>query len=302
MTPKFRTLGDPHLGRKFRTGVPLHRIGDREAMVWRDFEASLMGMTTPLHVCMGDLFDKFTVPPEVVLRTYRIYREAAETHPETDFVILQGNHDVSRDTARGSSFDLFAELVRDISNIVVITTVEEINGYGFVPFDAFTPVEDQCRLLSDNLKTVFMHHDYTDFGGDHVIPTKLLKSKGITTVINGHDHLARSEARHGVEVHLTGSLQPYTHAEDDSGDLYVTVTLDELATMDVTNKNVRVILHEGEDLPADLDCLSLIAKRESVIPQDVDTTDFDTFDIKTALSEALHPSVREEVMEKFDAA
>lgn len=304
MTTTFTTMGDPHLGRKFRTGVPLHRIGDREDSVWEDFEQSLMTVNTGLHICMGDLFDKFSVPPEVVLRAYRIYREAAEHHPDTTFFILRGNHDVSRDTTRGSSFDLFTELVRNISNVHIIDQVTHFQDYGFVPFDAFSSAEDQVRELPDDLDAVFMHHDFVDFGGSHVIPTKLLASKGNTVVVNGHDHLARSEKRHGVDVHMTGSLQPYTHAEDDNQHWYVTISLDELSEYDVTNKNVRVILQEGEDLPADLDCLSLIAKRELSGAEDVldqDTTDFDTFDIKTALSEALHPSVREELMEKFDA-
>lgn len=303
MTLMFTTMGDPHLGKRFRTGVPLHRVGEREEMVWEDFRRSLTDVDTPLHICMGDLFDKFSAPAEVVLRAYWIYLAAAEGAPATDFIILRGNHDVSRDTTRGSSFDLFTELVRSIPNVQVIDHVETNGGYGFVPFDAFTSAEDQVKELPDDLDVVFMHHDYTDFGGDHVIPTKLLDSKGIKTVVNGHDHLARSETRHGVTVHMTGSLQPHTHAEDDNQRWYVTVSLAELAEYDVTNKNVRVILKEGEDLPADLDCLSLIAKRQNLEVEELeaDTTDFDTFDIKTALSDALHPSVREEVMETFNA-
>lgn len=296
---KFNTLGDPHLGRVFRTGVPLHRIGEREEMVWSEFESNLMLSGADLHVCMGDLFDKFVVPPEVVLRAYDIYSAAAQRWTNTSFVVIRGNHDVSRDTSRMSSFDLFTKLVSGTHpNVKVIDTVTVLHGLGFVPYDPFVSAEDQVRELPDNLTTVFMHHDYTDFGGDHVIPTALLAEKGITRVINGHDHVARTEKRHGVTVEMTGSMQPYSHAEDAEGRLYVTTHLP--IQGDVRNKNVRLILRDGEEAPTDLDCLSLIIRREQAEETlEVDTDDFDSFDLAAALAEAVHPDVRDQVMEKF---
>ena len=54
----FTLLGDPHLGRTFVHGVPLHRRGEREVMMWRNFAQSLSNVTTPLHICLGDLFDR----------------------------------------------------------------------------------------------------------------------------------------------------------------------------------------------------------------------------------------------------
>ena len=45
------TIGDPHLGRSFKTGVPLHRLGDREAMVWKEFERQL-GLPADLTIIM----------------------------------------------------------------------------------------------------------------------------------------------------------------------------------------------------------------------------------------------------------
>lgn len=54
--------GDPHLARAFRTGVPLHRLGDREEMVWQDFQQQLE-TSAEVTIILGDLFDKFVVPP-----------------------------------------------------------------------------------------------------------------------------------------------------------------------------------------------------------------------------------------------
>jgi len=301
---KYVTVGDPHLGRKFRTGVPLHRIGDREAMVWAQFEKELKSHDGDIHINMGDLFDKFVVSPEVVLRAADLYLNAAKNLPSCRFYVLRGNHDASKDTTKRSSFDIFTQLVAGAPNISVVSSTQVVDGtIGLVGYDPFVPVVDQIEELPDELDVVYMHHDFVDFGGDHVIPTELLARRGIFKVVNGHDHLKRTEKRHGVTVELTGSMQPYTHAEDDTGDWYQTHTLETIPG-DCTNLNIRVLLTEGEILPEDLDCLSLIGKRVVEGEQDleVDTTEFDTFDIHTALSEAVHPEVRALIMEKFDAA
>lgn len=301
----FTTLGDPHLGRSFRTGVPLHRVGDREAMVWKQFDRELQTAPMGLHINMGDLFDKFVVAPEIVLKAAGHYRRAAEAKPETEFLIVMGNHDVSRDAEKASCFDIFRFLVAPLANIHVLTQPSMIGNYGFVPFNAFRSAEDLVAELPDGLERVFMHHDYLDYGGPHVIPTRLLASKGIFNVTNGHDHIARVEKRHGVTVTMTGSMQPYSHAEDPEGDWYRTVTLDQLQDLDATDLNIRVMLAEGESLPTDLDCLSLIAKRISVDEAEgdpVDTTEFETFDIASELEKLLPVSIREEVMGVFNAA
>lgn len=298
----YATLGDPHLGRKFRTGVPLHRVGDRERLQWHQFEKALLSPGAGFHVTMGDLFDKFVVPPEVVLRAAEAYRRAANQNPGTAYIVMMGNHDASRDALKKSSFDVFAALVADIPNLTVIDEVCTIERMGFVPYCPFTPVVEQVAKLPNGLGVVFMHHDFVDFGGDHVIPTEALAERDITLVVNGHDHLARTETRHGVTVQMTGSMQPYSHAEDPHGNWYVTVTLDELEGLDVYDKNVRVRLREGESLPTDLDCLSLTAIRAeaSDVEVKIDTTEFDTLDMEGLLARKLDGlSIKDELLEAF---
>lgn len=39
---KVKSLGDVHLGRRFTQGVPLHRRGEREALVLAQFAAELL--------------------------------------------------------------------------------------------------------------------------------------------------------------------------------------------------------------------------------------------------------------------
>ena len=297
--PDVTILGDPHLGKRFKTGVPLHRVGDREAAQQKVFRTSLGTVSTPFHVNMGDLFDQRIVSPEIVLRAAGDYGKVAILLPDTTFVVLMGNHDVSRNADQASSFDLFEALVSGYRNIVVVKDEPRVlEGYGFVPFSAFRPTTDLVDQLPDDLTAVFGHWDIQDWGGDNVIPTALLAKKGITLAVSGHDHLAREETRNGVKIIVTGSMQPFTHAEDPNGDLYVTTGLP--IEGDVTNKNVRVILKPGETLPADLDCLSLTGRRESVEKMEVDTSEFDSLDLGEMLGSALDGlSVKDEIMGAF---
>lgn len=284
-------LGDPHLGRKFKTGVPLHRVGEREAWVWQEFERQLHEHNGSLHINMGDLFDKYIVAPETVIRAAEIYLAAAKRLSSCTFVILEGNHDVSKDSTKSSSFDLFALLVADHDRIIVVRNVPVvINGFGFVPYHPFQPTAELVAMLPDDLEAVFGHWDIQDWGGDNVIPTELLADKGITLAVSGHDHLARQEKRHGVDIIVTGSMQPFTHAEDATGEFYRTVTLEQLTEIeDPRMLNLRVLLKEGESLPDDLDCLSLTAKRitDEDDKLEVDTSEFESLDLRVMLAGVL---------------
>lgn len=305
LPPNVTVLGDPHLGRQFKTGVPLHRIGDREKSVWHDFEQSLMSAEpVGIHVNMGDLFDKFVVTPEVVLRAAEIYIRAARRVENTLFVVIEGNHDRSKDSSKQSSFDIFAALVSHQGNIMVVQEEPWIIGnLGFVPYHPFVSAEELVRQLPDNLNAVFGHWDIVDYGGHNVIPTKLIRDMGIPLAVSGHDHLARTERRHDVDIIVTGSMQPYTHAEDNTGELYWTGSIEDLEEIDPTDKNIRILLREGESLPVDLNCLSLTAKRITDEDEklEVDTSEFESLDLPVMLKSALSDlSICDEVMSRFE--
>jgi DNA repair exonuclease SbcCD nuclease subunit len=294
----FICMGDPHLGKRFKTGVPLHRIGDREQLVWDQFKAELMQATPGLHIMLGDLFDKFIVPPEVVLFAADTYLQAVAANPNTTYVVLKGNHDGSRDQST-SSFDLFTRLVS--GHVVVIDQPCVIKNYGFIPYDHFQTATDQVLQLPEGLARIFTHLDYADWGGDHVIPTELLATRGITKVTNGHDHLCRVESRHGVEVTMHGSLQPYSHDQDADGTWYRTLSLADLEGLDTSRLNLRVLLEDGDVLPVGVDCLSLTGKRVKAedTSLEVDTTEFNGFDMEAEITAVVDPSILEELLGVF---
>lgn len=274
-----RVLGDPHLGRNFRTGVPLHRIGEREETVWEDLRSSLLSDDHDHHICMGDIFDKYIVSPRVLLKCFEIYREAAETYPLRDYYILQGNHDLSRDEDKKSSFDVLELLLQETHNVHLVKEPHYIHNkqdfFVLIPYDIHKEgaevVRNVCEYLESkemyDVSAFFGHWDIDTFGGSR--PHNLVDINQLGhysgTVVTGHVHQKETRIipyeEGDVELIVTGSMQPYSFAEDPGGDRYVTLTLDQTLkqSADLKTKCVRVLLQPGEELP-EIDCLQLVPK------------------------------------------
>lgn len=283
------TLGDPHLGRKFLAGVPLERRGEREReqREWFHSEVVPIKLGRDFHVTMGDLFDSFQVDNETVEFAYRTYREASWRNPSIQYIILAGNHDLSKDKTKVSSFQIFAELCRDLPNVKVVwqtiyqKTVDDLN-FLFVPYSPFHNSNEQIRLEMPKFKTIedfkfvaFGHWDVEDYGRDPeetlgLIPWDHFKPDQCEGVITGHDHHRRRYVHNDVEVFVTGSMLPYSHGEDDEGatdPMYLTLTKAEvLARLEqdpesFKMKCLRVLLEEGDEPFAGIECLQLQFKR-----------------------------------------
>lgn len=311
LTPEVDVLGDVHLGKKFVTGVPIEKRGRREGSVWADFEASLLETKARYHVQVGDLFDALTVPNAVVLRAAKAYRHAAHCNPNTKYFVYAGNHDASRTDYIKSSFDVFAKLVNEVPNIHAMTNVVAMDGLAFIPWHPFISAADLAtKILADGkYDVVFGHWDCTSFGGDdhNLIPLEQLAGK-TNLVVTGHEHNAREFDHGDIHVVVTGSMQPYSHAEDPDSEIYVTLTLDELTERqdeDFSNRNVRVVLKEGEVIPADIDALSVSCKTVTEENKEIDIdVDFDAFDLgdllNTSLTEiGVTDQYRTKINEKF---
>jgi len=282
---KIKTLGDPHLGRKFIHGVPLERKGEREERQGQDFARSLDRVEDiDLHVCMGDIFDKAVIPAEVLIHTTRIYRQAAESNPDVTYILIRGNHDGFRDIDRISSFDILAELLDPVPNIHVFKQPGVMMGLGFCPWDPVIPAREIITTLPENVTCVFGHWDTESYGGSehNLIPTAEMAARGITEAVTGHIHLPSSFERDGVAVTVTGSMEPYSHAEDPEGKLYITTSLEEYLKAPLGqyhDKCLRIDLQAGEKIDFEIDCLQLATRRVDdsgeVEKMDVTLGDFD---------------------------
>lgn len=289
---KTRLIGDPHQGRSYRAGVPLHRRGEREQMNMDAFEDAMLNLPedTQMVVIVGDIFDKFVIPPATLLFVTSVILRAATRRPDVSFVTLRGNHDASRDADLRSSFDILVRLLEGHENIYFayeepLQLEWDANRFLFIPWHPFISASDMVEWDTETSQTaVFGHWDIEDFGGDNsnLIPTEKL-AQITDLVITGHVHQRQEFDRDGVKVIVTGSLLPQAHGEDLTGEMFVTVGLEDLDGMDVTNKCVRLRLRPGEEVPVDLDCLQLTIQRVTVGNKEVDLDEVEiaSFDLKT---------------------
>lgn len=265
-TPKHNgwLIGDPHFGRDFRNGTPLHRRGEREAMQLAQFREELrLGET--MNVMVGDLFDKPFVPLTAINDVAHSILGAAQERRDVQFVFLAGNHDRSRQIALQGAWELFQLAVGWMPNVHVFNEPGQIDDVAFFPWEWVGTAEQQLTYFepTGDVAAVVGHWDTVDFGNrDHMVPAKALMAKlNPARIYTGHDHGEGETEVEGVPVFKTGSMQPYSHGEDAAGEMYVTLTADEaLARADeLKNMCVRILLEPGETMP-DIDCLCLTKK------------------------------------------
>lgn len=308
-------LGDTHLGKVFQNGVPLHRRGDREKTQWADFEASL-AEPCDLHIQMGDLFDKRVVPFNVIYKTAALYRAAAKANPGRTYVVNRGNHDASRDLELVSAYQLFAAIVGDHPTIKVAQDEPVLVGnHVIIPWHPTIHAEEMVELHQANIEgaeAVYGHWDIVAIGDTtNLIPAALLANLDVAQAFTGHDHLARELEIDGLPVTITGSMQPYSHAEDPDERFYVTRRLGYvLAHLDeFADKCLRVALTREETLDVPVECLQLQLARdkEGGGVEVLETLDFDAFDFNALFQEAcetvgLNADLGKAAREKLDEA
>jgi DNA repair exonuclease SbcCD nuclease subunit len=290
---KIKTLADPHLGKAFVQNVPLHRRGERERIVWAEFERQLGPDAADLHVMLGDLFDGPIVPLVVIERAANLYLKAARRHPQTRFFVLSGNHDASRDLEKVSAFDLFKDIVANrLDNLQVLKEVTSLENVTFFPWSPTVSAEDSVENLPSRIErgVAFGHWD-VDLRSDpfNLIPTLALKEQGFERAYTGHVHLRDWFERDGVDVHVVGSMIPLAHGEDADGTTYVTMSLAEARDADpeaLRSKCLRIKLAPGEVYDLQIDCLQLQIERAESSSEELEVSLGD-FDLSKLFSDVL---------------
>lgn len=318
-------LGDPHLGRTFRKGVPAHRLGEREALVRADFYRQLDPGKNPVHVCMGDLFNDPKVSYETLAFAIAAYTDMALTHPETQFFILQGNHDKSRDAGVVAAWDIFVRCMIGISNVTPVTAPMTHERYGFLPWHPTLSAAELLAELGDcrarGIDVLFGHWDTDPRTQSHnLIPTEAMAEEGILVAYTGHVHRPATFLRDGVSVIQVGSMQPYAQGEDGGQSpevRYVTVDLHWLTmameqnTPDLSQVCLRLQLQPGEQPPDVIpDCRSFDVQRlrpvEAAASEPVEDISTEGFDVGLAYETAMRdraiiPEVKQQIDTRWQA-
>ncbi len=255
-------LGDPHLGRRFTTGVPLARMGEREIEIEAQFMAHIDDVEdVGMHVCLGDLFDRPAVSHHHVRHAALTYLAAAHRNPKVKFVILAGNHDLSRDLEVVTAFEVLRLILSTVPNIQVVNQdAQTIDGMLFVPW---SPIMNARAMVEPVRKfgpfpAAFGHWDVVNPKSDD----NLIPPLDTPLIITGHVHRRRVITHADQQILVAGSMQPYAHGEDWTGEMYWTGTLAELAEMpdaDRRRRCLRVVLEPGQRLPTEIDARQLTA-------------------------------------------
>jgi DNA repair exonuclease SbcCD nuclease subunit len=278
-------------------------------MVWQKFEQELNPEGMSYHVCMGDLFDTDRVSFSTIVRAANLYRMAAQDNPKTEFIILAGNHDKSRDLEFVSAFDLFSMIVAHAAdNVTPLQHCTMRDGMMLVSWDPVMPAADLAKMFA-RAEMYFGHND-VDLRSDpfNLLPTKELAAIGVQEAYTGHVHLPDAFERDGLKVTVVGSMLPYAHGEDPTGDTYVTIDLDDIGSLDLTNKCVRIRLKPGQVFDQQIDCLQLQVERVAGDTEseelDVSLGDFNLQDVfdKTIADFSIPDTIADQLRDKWARA
>ena len=306
---QIQPIGDAHLGRVFKTNVALDRRGEYEEHQFEQFE-KLLTSSRPeglekaqfIKCQVGDLFDKAVVSNQTVLRTLELL-QFYEATSEEPIYIISGNHDDSKSVTEPTSWDMLAKFFEGSDKVFFIKkwavhTFPDNSQVLFVGWNIHQNVAQafiEAEEAGFKPTMVVCHLDRISYGNDdNVIPYQFLKAKGVITVVTGHEHKPFQFWEGDLNVVGTGSLLPYSHAEDPDSDYYITIkgfedVRDYFGSKGedfFRNKHVRVYIEEEkmeEFLALDLDCLSLQVNKAEAINMEEAVTEVvvESYDAKT---------------------
>ena len=281
---KIQTIGDVHLGKSFKTGVPYHKLGEREQSQLQLLEQLLAPVDSTIIavILMGDLFDKAIVSNNVVKDFYNLITVAAENNPLVSYIILDGNHVLSKENTKTTSFDILTLLLENVKNINVVNKnqvveiVPNLHLYldCYDPYNSYSSVEEivlsEIKQDKNNTLISFGHWDTFEFTETGYYPNQHILSYSDLTC-SGHIHIPMEytynyvNKESGISLKgktlITGSMQPYSHSEDPEKLLYITIKSNELdkynLSEDFKNKCVRIDCDSLFILSEPVDCLSL---------------------------------------------
>lgn len=274
-----QNIGDVHLGRIFKSNVLLTRRGEyeakQEAVLQQELHKKLDASTVLLpgkgviRCQVGDWFDKANVANRAVLTSWALLRNYEMTE-QVPLYIISGNHDDSKSLSEVTSWDVLATFFSQSNQVVFVKkwavhTFPDGTQVLLVGWNISNSAAEAYVQAVDagytNIKVVVCHLDRVSYGDDsNVIPYDFFLSKGIEYVISGHEHKPYMFRENNMQVIGTGSLLPYSHAEDPEQKHYITFrSIDEMlehGLASLIDMHVRLYTDDVASVP-EVDCLSL---------------------------------------------
>lgn len=305
-------IGDTHLGRIFKNDVPLSRRGEYEAKQIDELE-KLLTIDPPelskdnfAKFQAGDWFDKPVVNLAVIMKSAKMLKQYANRQYTNsqfiDLIVISGNHDDAKNTSDVTAWDVLARIMDESAynrhkSVLFIkdSYVKKFANGEEVLFIGWNITNNACEALlaaiearHNNITTVVCHLDKISYGNEaNVIPYDFFAYHGIKMVISGHEHKPYHFYEQGMEIIGTGSLLPYSHAEDDGEEIYVTLkSINEFEAYaqdnDISGKHIRLILDEADQERVaelkDVNSLSLKVVKKGVDVAVLDMSTIDTID------------------------
>lgn len=300
ISKKICYIGDTHIGKRFRTGVPLNKLGEREELIYKLFEEQL-NQEADAIIHLGDLFDTPTISYDDLMRTFTLIRDVATHHPTCHYIFLAGNHDISKETNKICAFKILSYLLEIQSNVSFV--YDEARYFYDLSMEVWPYMSyDQIReCLCGTRPTVA---DICCGHFDEPFPPDIFNR--FKEVHTGHIHVSKQV--NNITVH--GSIIPMNFGEDPTGILYRTVSLEQFE--EIINNPLdeqwqdycyRIILKEGEVLPTGISCRQLIGVKEEVITSEEKQEEVafdDTLNLEALFHEALDDTgLFDKIYEKY---
>lgn len=234
---KLMVISDTHLGVKRQTGTTLESQTALHRSTMSQFKA-LLNEAESLEADLlinGDLFDSYEVSKACEFEVFTSLFTWCNANPKQSLILSAGNHDLSRDSSKKSSFENLCDyLTAVMKNVVVVKgAAQGINHQSakttefVVPhmpnqelFDAELESILSYQEANQSVKVVFVHANYDNFfarEADHSLNVsaemaRRFEESGITLVF-GHEHKKRQIGN----VHIVGN-QIVTSIADCLGD------------------------------------------------------------------------------------
>lgn len=213
-------IHDLHLGVQRSAGTTPASASVLTVWMQEQFE-KILGRTDEDLVILGDLFDTYQVPLRTVLATYTSLLDwLRKGH---NLCLIPGNHDLSTDSSKLSSFQFLSQLLLDHPNVKYISgggyVTEDVYAISHVPnqdlFDMELAKVPKCKYL-------LLHCNYdNNFAkeSDHSlnISEEQCGKLPVEFVFFAHEHYYREELRGKVFIagnQFPSSVSDCLHKDD----------------------------------------------------------------------------------------